>query len=172
MIWDFSLLLWQWLLTEKDRTRGDGRVSITGVAFSKGDESKWTSKQGSYWDEGVSFPCLRTTPFHFALEYHVPCKKSSRVVLNKPQHAGSTPKGNGPPGRIAVYYYCSACRLNLPIQDHSSTSSHISTLIFTGEPPLPHSQYLWFEWLVSQLLDLIVGLTLKTGPLEYVVTWP
>lgn len=122
--------------------------------------------------ESVSFPCLQTTPFHFALEYHVPCKKSSRVVLNKHQHAGCILKDNGPLDIIAVYYYCSACRLSLPIQDHFSISFCSSTLIFIGEPPLPHSQCLQFEWLVSRLLDLTVGLTVRTGPLQYVVTWP
>ena len=89
------------------------------------------------------------------------CKKLPRPPLNKHLRARSTLHSCSPRDRITVYFYRNGHRLIRLIQDHFLISAGNNTRVFLREPPLPRSQCMWFGWLASPALDLVVGLKLK-----------
>lgn len=89
------------------------------------------------------------------------CKKLPRPPLNKHSRVRSTLHSYSPRDRITVYFYCNGHRLIRLIQYHFLISAGSNTLVFLREPPLAHSQCVWFGWLASPALDLVVGLKLK-----------
>ena len=138
-------------MTGRDRTEGDGRASVTGTVLLKGDELK-KKKRTNRAVMGMVVHAFGQTCL---------CKKLSRPALNKHSCARSTLHSYSPRDMITVYFYCNGHRLIQLIQCHFVISAGNNTLVFLREPPLPRSGCVWFGWLASPALDLIVGLKWK-----------